>query len=603
MLTKSIAFNPGNNQNSGFSFGKPAQPNSAAQGAATPAATGLFGNTNNNTSSTAPSGGLFGSNNASNTSAPSTFSFGKAATTGNSTNASTSSPFSFGSTNTNNTAGAKPLFGGLGSTGSANSTGDKSKNTASSATGAATTNPSGSTFNFGSSNNSFNFGKPASTTNTTTPAAASTGSLFGKPAATGTTSNAPPTSSTSTTPATGSGGFSFGKPASLGSTNNASTSTIANSGFSFGKPATTSAPGSNATVTPSSSITGTNDSKPAASNTGSASTTGFSFGKPAGQAASTATDKGTTTTSSAGTGFSFGKPATTEDTNKPTAPNPAFTKPATSTGDNKPSFSFGNTSKSTENTSTTATSAPPLSNNTKPAEGANQTSSGFSFGKPATDTTTSTSKTGPLFGNKPADPSAKPGATASTTPSEPPPSSIKHKTLQEILNKWSTDLTTQTEVFNKLCDQVSDWDRTLVDNGALISKLYTETVEAEQMSNRIDDGLEYVSSSQQELFKLLDSYETQLETFDGRATSALNVERERAFGVADDILSRLDRLGEDLGTVINQMNDFSKPDDSISEIVKVLNAQLASLGWVENRIFQMEEKLDTIKKKNSDVLF
>ncbi|WBW71389.1 nucleoporin Nsp1 [Schizosaccharomyces osmophilus] len=544
-----MAFNQGNNQGTGFSFGSSAPNNTSNQGTGASSNTNLFGSSSGNT------GGLFGS--ASNAAKPGGgFSFGS-----NAPDSGNKPSFSFGQPKPAENA---PLFGGLNKL----------------ATGAT----AGSAPANGVANTDTN----QSAQSTTQPSGGSPFSFGAKPAA----------------PATGAatGGFSFGSGP--------------NSGGLFGqKPAT------NAAAAPS---TAPAQDKPAAG--------GFSFGNP--QSSST-TAGGATENKPAAGGFSFGKPQASSTTAGGATENKTST--ATSGGfsfggggsglagaakpaESKPTFSFGGGagSGSALGASTTTPASneanKPSTDTTKPSTAAPaQPSGGFSFGKQdsATKPATTTTNTGSLFGSKPAetianksdatkDAASKPTATV---PVESPPSSIKHKTLQEILNKWSSDLTTQTSVFNKLCDQVGDWDKALVDNGALISKLYAETVDAEQLSNRVDDGLEYVSSSQQELFKLLDSYEAQLESFDGRTPTAPNVERERAFNVADDILGRLDRLGEDLGTVINQMNDFSKPDDSISEIVKVLNAQLSSLGWVENRIFQMEEKIESVKKRSNDVLF
>ncbi|EPX72134.1 nucleoporin Nsp1 [Schizosaccharomyces octosporus yFS286] len=561
-----LAFNQGNNQGTGFSFGSSAPNNTASQGTGASSGTNLFGGNSGN------SGGLFGS--ASNAAKPGGgFSFGS-----NASDAGNKPSFSFGQPK----PGGASLFGSLNkpateTAAGSSPAGDANANTNQPAQ--STTQPSGgSLFSFGAKPAAPATGTPSSTGTGTggfsLGSGSNSGGLFGqKPA-----NNAAAASSTAPSqdkPAAG--GFSFGKP---------QTSSTTTAGVTENKPSTTTSGGF--------SFGGaTGAAKPAENKPSTSASGGFSFGGATG-AAKSAENKPST---SASGGFSFGGAT-------------GAAKPAES----KPAFSFGGGSGSKLGTSSTTPASneasKPSTDTTKPSTTApTQPSGGFSFGKQ--DSSSKPATTGSLFGSKPGEtninkPDAAKDATskpAAAGPVESPPSSIKHKTLQEILNKWSSDLNTQTSVFNKLCDQVADWDKALVDNGALISKLYAETVDAEQLSNRVDDGLEYVSSSQQELFKLLDSYEAQLESFDGRTPTAPNVERERAFNVADDILGRLDRLGEDLGTVINQMNDFSKPDDSISEIVKVLNAQLSSLGWVENRIFQMEEKIESVKKRSNDVLF
>lgn len=63
---------------------------------------------------------------------------------------------------------------------------------------------------------------------------------------------------------------------------------------------------------------------------------------------------------------------------------------------------------------------------------------------------------------------ATPGATTSvsTVPvSVPPPSMLRGKTIEEIVNRWSSELETHVREFNKFAGEVSVWDRALIENG------------------------------------------------------------------------------------------------------------------------------------------
>lgn len=42
---------------------------------------------------------------------------------------------------------------------------------------------------------------------------------------------------------------------------------------------------------------------------------------------------------------------------------------------------------------------------------------------------------------------------------------LRGKTIEDIVNKWSTDLETQVKEFNRIAGEVAVWDRALVDNG------------------------------------------------------------------------------------------------------------------------------------------
>jgi nuclear pore complex protein Nup62 len=51
---------------------------------------------------------------------------------------------------------------------------------------------------------------------------------------------------------------------------------------------------------------------------------------------------------------------------------------------------------------------------------------------------------------------------------------LKGKTMEEIVNRWSSDLETQTREFTRIAGEVSVWDRMLVENGAQVSCWYTD---------------------------------------------------------------------------------------------------------------------------------
>lgn len=63
---------------------------------------------------------------------------------------------------------------------------------------------------------------------------------------------------------------------------------------------------------------------------------------------------------------------------------------------------------------------------------------------------------------------ATPGATTSAGAvpvSVPPPSMLRGKTIEEIVNRWSSELETHVREFNKFAGEVSVWDRALIENG------------------------------------------------------------------------------------------------------------------------------------------
>lgn len=73
-------------------------------------------------------------------------------------------------------------------------------------------------------------------------------------------------------------------------------------------------------------------------------------------------------------------------------------------------------------------------------------------------------------------------AASTTTPSTagpvvaiPPPSMLRGKTLEEIVNRWTTELETNVREFNRFAAEVAVWDRALIENGnnvGLTSDIY-----------------------------------------------------------------------------------------------------------------------------------
>ena len=47
----------------------------------------------------------------------------------------------------------------------------------------------------------------------------------------------------------------------------------------------------------------------------------------------------------------------------------------------------------------------------------------------------------------------------------PPPSMLRGKTLEEIVNRWTTELEANVREFNKFAAEVAVWDRALIENG------------------------------------------------------------------------------------------------------------------------------------------
>jgi nuclear pore complex protein Nup62 len=66
-------------------------------------------------------------------------------------------------------------------------------------------------------------------------------------------------------------------------------------------------------------------------------------------------------------------------------------------------------------------------------------------------------------------PGAQTSATSTAVVAVPPPSMLRGKTIEEIVNRWSTELETHVRDFNRFAGEVSVWDRALIENGNNVS--------------------------------------------------------------------------------------------------------------------------------------
>lgn len=319
----------------------------------------------------------------------------------------------------------------------------------------------------------------------------------------------------------------------------------------------------------------------------------------------------------ASTGLSFGMPAEKKDApssekkdDKPAfsfGAKPAETKPASTT----PAFSFGNTAEKKDGTE---------KKDDKPT---------LSFGAKPDDKTT-----------KPEEKKIQPDKNAPAlkpTTLEPRAISLDNKTLEDLIITWSKQLTQTKSIFDGYTTKVKTWDQQLTTSSEEISKLHKNASEVESLQQRIDQQLFFVESQQDELDQILDSYELQADillnsidlngsdvsssalvalTSNRNTASGLNVTdklREKAYHNAELLDERLDTLGDNLSSLVEEINSVSDvfnkslmkniadsegstdSGNSIEEIVRLLNLHLDNLRYIETTKDQLEEKVKKLQ--------
>jgi len=192
---------------------------------------------------------------------------------------------------------------------------------------------------------------------------------------------------------------------------------------------------------------------------------------------------------------------------------------------------------------------------------------------------------------------------------------LRGKTIEEIVNKWSTDLETNVKDFTRLAGEIAVWDRALIDNGNTISALFQHVMLAEREQSDLEQSLKHAEEQQTELASTLDVYEKYAnELFDSQSGGlrALDVgpadaERDKQYSLAADLNSHLDDLSRSLTQMIDSVNYISEPgneatkkDAPLDQIASILSSHLESLQWIDGAVREVDSKVTDVEKRIRD---
>ncbi|KAI4259828.1 MAG: hypothetical protein L6R42_004377, partial [Xanthoria sp. 1 TBL-2021] len=284
------------------------------------------------------------------------------------------------------------------------------------------------------------------------------------------------------------------------------------------------------------------------------------------------------------------------------------TTTAPSSGAAAPSF-FSNLSRPQDTPSATAGVA--ATSSQTQAQTPSLTSNLFNVGQPSTSAApsqpaqaTKASTSGPPGGANAAASSTLGASTNGPAPSAQ--SRLKNKSMDEIITRWASDLAKYQKEFQKQAEKVASWDRMLVDNSEKIQKLYGSTLEAERATAEVERQITAVENDQNELESWLDRYEKEVDQMISNQSDSFHgpdVERERTYQLAEKLSSRLDEMGKDLSSMVEEINDASsslnknsKPDDPLSQVVRVLNSHLTQLQQIDQGANALKLKVAAAEK-------
>jgi nuclear pore complex protein Nup62 len=354
------------------------------------------------------------------------------------------------------------------------------------------------------------------------------------------------------------------------------------------------------------------------------------------------------TTQPAANGFSFGAPATTQAA-QPASTGFSLGLPAATTQPAASGFSFGApTTTQTAQPASTGFSLGLPAATTQPAAG------GFSLGLPTNsapgfgvaasplklgDLTTKPLSVAPTSVPTLSNQLTAPTASITAKPAGGP-AVLRTKTVEEILNKWTTELDVWTREFQKMGVKVAEWDNRILNgfgrvrppfhlptNLCKISALYNDLQRTESLQQQIDSSLDDVEAQQKELGVVLDDYERMVrevaeKELVGPASGSLSgltkskyvfgaqliecrnpadIERENIYALSVSLSTSLSTMSQTLGSIISDVNAYASPGtegggDPIKEISAVLDSHLTSLQWIDRATSDLQKDIAHIKK-------
>lgn len=196
----------------------------------------------------------------------------------------------------------------------------------------------------------------------------------------------------------------------------------------------------------------------------------------------------------------------------------------------------------------------------------------------------------------------------------PPPSMLRGKSIEEIVNRWAMDLEGHVREFNKFAGEIAVWDRALIENSNNLGALYAHLVAAEQEQNDIDQSLAHIEQQQKDLAATLDAYERSTEEILGgqggnlRAldTGPADSERDKNYMLATELHGHLDDLSGSLAQMIDAVNGLAlssdnttqdNGEDAMGQIAQILNSHLESLVWIDGAAQEVEFKVNDVEKR------
>ncbi|KAG9289814.1 hypothetical protein G9A89_015394 [Geosiphon pyriformis] len=212
-----------------------------------------------------------------------------------------------------------------------------------------------------------------------------------------------------------------------------------------------------------------------------------------------------------------------------------------------------------------------------------------------------------------------------TAPSTPEVSTwLQNASISDMINRWSKDLTDCQRTFHNQAVEVAEWDLKVMENNGRVVNLVAQIEQANGIQREIEISLANFEQKQQEMEKLLQHYESR--HYEAPKENKADKAREKTYKLAETINRDLVSMSQQLSTIITDINRNTSfgidnvsndpdnegimedaEDDAVEEVVKILNAHLISLQWIDQTASQMSDRiretqnaLDTVRNRKAE---
>lgn len=185
------------------------------------------------------------------------------------------------------------------------------------------------------------------------------------------------------------------------------------------------------------------------------------------------------------------------------------------------------------------------------------------------------------------------------------------KTVEEIIKEWNAELQERTGKFRKQANAIAEWDKRILQNRDVLLRLEIEVAKVVETQASLERQLELIETHQQEVDKALQSIEGEAERIykdehrlllDDEAAST----RDAMYEQAELIERELEQMTEQIKTVIQTLNSSQGGElDTIDGmtpldvVVRILNNQLSSLMWVDEKAEEFSSRIQKLARQGS----